>query len=150
MSNLVLVEKWELKVPKSISKGTWDKEGQKELKHGKKLVNRDYVLARNKVDNNELYILFEDETKELMKVRDQNIIANAEKERKAKMGTSELVDAILNGKKPKEKAPKEKVEPTLTDFDSMNVEQLKKYCDDNGIKYHHKAGKEKLLEIIKS
>ena len=53
-------------------------------------------LIKNVRSNNELYILFEAETAELMKVREKNIILNAEKDRKAKLGMSDLVDAVTN------------------------------------------------------
>ena len=46
MSNLVLAEKWELKVPVGIKAGTWKTDGHKELSVSKKLVSRNYALSR--------------------------------------------------------------------------------------------------------
>lgn len=169
MSNLVLAERYELKVPASIKDNTWKSDGQKELKAKKKLISRNFALSRiesgkmydqkgkeieNIRSNNELYIIYEEETVEVMKQRDKNIIKNAEKAKKEKMGMSDLVDAVVNkSEKPKakKKEASKKVESNDTkSVDDMDKDELKKYCDDNELKYHHKAGKEKLLEIIKS
>ena len=147
MSNLVLAEKWELKVPVGIKAGTWKEDGHKELKVSKKLVSRNFALSRieagkmydgkgnlikNIRSNNELYILFEEETKVKMKTREENIIKNAEKERKSKMDMSDLVDAV-------KRTPKEA---------NSELDRLRKLCDDKDIKYHHAAKESKLQELL--
>lgn len=157
MSNLVLAEKWELKVPVGIKAGTWKTDGHKELKVSKKLVSRHYVLSRieagkmynekgnlieNVRSNNELYKLFEDETKELMKVREENIIKNAEKDRKNKMGMSDLVDAVNKTPEKLIKKPKKVVES------NSELDRLRVLCDEEGIKYHHAAKESKLKELL--
>ena len=34
-------------------------------------------------------------------------------------------------------------------LEELDVEELKKLCDEKGIKYHHMAGQKKLLELLK-
>lgn len=157
MSNLVLAEKWELKVPVGIKAGTWKSDGDKKLKISKKLISRHFALSRieagkmyddkgelikNIRSNNELYILFEDETKEIMKTREKNIIENAEKERKNKMGMSDLVDAV-NRTPEKLTKKSNKVVESNTELDRLRV-----LCDEKGIKYHHAAKESKLNELL--
>jgi len=159
-SYLVLAEKYELRVKIPGKSGAYKVEGEKDLKHGKRLIKRSFVESRNAVPNNELYVLFEEETEKLMKKREQNIIDNQEKDRKSKMSTSDLVEAIAGKVLPSNSADMPsgtlhvdgnfKATSNGVDFDSMDIDQLKKHCDDNGIKYHHAAGINKLLEIIKS
>jgi len=162
MSKLVLVEKYQLKVPIPGSKGQkYDKNGQKELIHGKRLVDRIFVEHRNSQDNNELYILFEEETKELMDKREQNIKNNAVLKAKENVGMADLVDALRGNPAPKEEetAPPKKEtalpppspEPDqgagvqTNSYEGKTVDELKKLCDEKGIEYHHKAGTSKLI-----
>ena len=98
-STLVLAERWELLTPLRGTKSKeYDPKGQKELKAKKKLVSREFAEYRNTIKNNEIYVLFEDETIELMELREQNIIDNAEKDRKSKLDINDLVDAIVERK----------------------------------------------------
>lgn len=52
--------------------------------------------------------------------------------------------------KPVEEKPVEqpKVEIGIN-LEELEVEDLKKICDEKGIQYHHMAGKKKLLELLK-
>lgn len=181
-SQMVLAEKYELQV-RIPGTSQYQKDGQRRLVHEKKLVPRAWAEQRNQHSNNELYVLFEEETDALMKQRQANIKNNAIKEAKSKMSMGDLIDVVAGKSttpveaaiesdelvekdkkiaelEAKLKAAKEesKPEPEVSepvdeptgqpDFDGMEVPELQKYCDDNGIKYHHKAGKEKLIEII--
>lgn len=172
MSNLVLAERWELKVPVGIKAGTWKVGGDKKLIMKKKLVSRDYVKSRLKAgemkdkngdviqgvrSNNELYILHEDETEKLMEQREKNIKAQAEAARKKNIGMSDLVDAISKQAPTTnsvEKTTENKDERTDIPSDSPNpyedksVDELKAICDEKGLTYHPRSGVKKLIEII--
>lgn len=155
MSNqslMVVAEKYELEVKIPGEQG-YQVKGQKRLVHGKKLVPRAWVEDRNSHPNNELYVIYEDDTAELMKVREQNILDNAEKAKRASTSMADLVDAVAEkAAKPK----KEKVKPVVVEpkegepKEDWTPTELKAYCDENNIEYHHKAGKPKLLELIKN
>lgn len=170
MSNLVLAKKWELLISTPVGDAKqgirkYDRNGQKVLKHDKRLVDRDFAMTRNEIENNEYYELFEEETKELMKQRELNIQKQQEDKKKSELGMSDLIAALsgkVNIEQPKEVKPKPQPEKEVEkvkveavesvkeeiDFDSMNEDELKEYCNKKGIEFHHKAGKSKLLELI--
>jgi hypothetical protein len=169
MSNksiMVLASKYRLKEPISVKDGSFNEKGSKEFL-SKKLVNRDWAEDRNSHPNNELYVFHEEETEELMELREQNILDNAEKERRANVSQADLIDAIAGRTKsepkpkatkkkvvkeePKEEPKEEKTEETKEDKSpgvDSSLEELKLFCKSKGIKHHHKAGKGKLLELI--
>jgi len=215
-SQMVLAEKYELEV-KLKGKEGYQIDGQKRLLHEKKLVPRQWAEDRNEHPNNEYYVVFEEETAELMKQREANIQENAEKESRKNVTMADLVDVVANGGKPvkakileavpdvskeelskkdaeieelkrklaekesegkrpepseekrpepsEEKRPEpseEKTErvpdekPKETENESSDdkpsieweEERLREYCAEKGYKFHHKAGAEKLMEVI--
>ena len=141
---MVVATKYILSTPLSLKKGTWKNDGSKKEIHTK-IVPREFVEERNSHNNNEVYVIDEDATKKMLAQREDNIKKNAENKKKESLTTADLIDAIV---KPK-KESKKKVEKVDSKFDSMDLDELKQYCQDNDIKYHHKAGKEKLIELIK-
>lgn len=165
-STMVLAEKYELqvKIPGSTA---YSVKGQKKLVHGKKLVPRIYVEQRNSHANNELYVVYEEETEKLMEQREKNIIENAEKAKREQVSMADLVDKVAgNASTEKEVANKPKEEATATNeakenasddkgaketpkaFDKMEVDELKQYCKDNDIQFHPASGIKKLLELV--
>jgi hypothetical protein len=109
-SKLVYAERYELEVNAGSKKvGNFSTTGQRKLTK-KGLVDRIFVTQRIAVgiiykdgkaiegirSNNELYVIDEEKTAELMKLRDENVIKNAEKAKKENLGQSDLVDAIKN------------------------------------------------------
>jgi hypothetical protein len=157
---MVVADKYKLTQPLSINAGTWKKDGVKEHIH-RKIVTRDFVENRNSHTNNELYIIDEEATLEMIEQREKNIILNAEKSRKEKMTTSDLVEAIIGNQKPKVKKPKAEKTVKVEDDKKPNIElpegepniewsigQIQSYCKVNNIKFHHMAKAEKLLELI--
>jgi hypothetical protein len=152
---MVVATKYKLKETLSINAGTWRKDGAKEKIHTK-IVSREFVENRNSHNNNELYIIDEDATLEMMEQRELNIIENAKKAKRDKMDMSDLIEAVVGTKeaKPKKtrKAVKE-VEPVnestgSVDMSDWTLEELQQYCRDNDIKHHHANKEAKLLELI--
>jgi len=76
MSNslMVVATKYRLKETLSVKAGTYNKKGSKE-NLGKKIVARAYVEDRNSHENNELYIIDEQATEEMVAKRQANIDA---------------------------------------------------------------------------
>ena len=153
---MVVATKYKLTQPLSINAGTWNKDGAKEEVHTK-IVPRAFVEDRNYHNNNELYIIDEAATDEMMEQRELNIIENAKKAKREKMSTSDLIDAIVGSKEDKPKKEKKVKEVAKTidvmDVDTPNIgwtlEALQTYCRDNDIKHHHANKEAKLLELIK-
>lgn len=165
-SQMVVATKYRLLVPISIKEGTFDPNGQKQQLGKPKLLSRDFVEQRNAHNNNELYIIDEEKTVELMQQREENIRIKNEADKLNNISPQDVVNALVNAAKgtaetPKKAAPKkvEKVEepkaervvlPEGEPNEDWDKSQLQQYCDERGLEYHHKAGKEKLLETIKA
>lgn len=202
-SIMVVASKYELKVRDTKKgKGAYDVDGQKEKKHGDKIVPRAWVEARNEQLNNEHYIINEEATAEMVEERAKNVVKNAQKAKREQATTADLIDAIANGRggnvqaqelksepdvskeelaakdkenealkqriaemEAKEKAEKaeesdkpneettqgntgEVLLPEGEPNESWTINQLKKYLDDKGLKYHAASKEVKLLEII--
>lgn len=154
---MVVALKYKLLQPISIKDGTYSKDGAKEF-ISKKIVPRAYVNDRNAHNNNELYIIDEEATEEMLRLREESIKSNTLKQKRENVSFADLVEVVAgkvaeNTEKPKKKAakveaPKEESEPS--EFDNMDLFELREYCDENDITYHHKSGKEKLIELIKA
>ncbi len=71
-SLMVVATKYRLKETVSVTKGTYNKKGSKE-NLGKKIVARAFVEDRNSHENNELYIIDEKATEEMVIERQKNI-----------------------------------------------------------------------------
>ena len=158
-SHNVLAIKWRLLVPISIKDGTFKQDGAKEMIHDKKLVNRHFASQRNEIQNNEFYEFLEEETTELMKIREGNILKNAETRKKESLGISDLATAVIELAKPKVKAVVELAEPkgkAVVELpegepnEDWNKAQLILFCEENDIEHKKTFGAEKLLELIKS
>jgi len=147
-SHNVLAIKWRLLVPISIKDGTFKQDGAKEMIHDKKLVNRHFASQRNEIQNNEFYEFLEEETTELMKIREGNILKNAEIRKKESLGISDLATAVIELAKPKVKAVVEL--PEGEPNEDWNKAQLILFCEENDIEHKKTFGAEKLLELIKS
>jgi hypothetical protein len=141
-SLMVVAKKYKLLTPISIVAGTFDKKGQKEFVH-KKIVPRQFVEDRNSHNNNELYVIDEEATKEMILMREEELKKNEIKKAKENVSMSDLVTAIA-GNSESQSYPDDEPNKDWT------VKQLKAYCKDNGIKFHHKAKEAKLLELINS
>lgn len=141
-SAMVWATKYVLKSPISLKDGTWDKNGAKEEVHSK-LLPRAFVEDRNAHNNNELYIIDEEKTTELMKLREQSIIENKERAKRESLTQADLIEAIAGGIKSK---PSKSSEPD----DTWTAKELKDYCKENSISFKGNPGKDKLLELIYS
>jgi hypothetical protein len=162
-SVMVWATKYQLLVPKSIKEGVYDENGPKEKIHSK-LVTRAFVEDRNSQSNNELYIIDEKKTAELMKERDANVIANAKQKQRESLTQADLIDAMVtavSGKAPVQPEPTKEVEQVIEEpvkeevtdgqrFENMTLEELQAYCDEKGIEYHHAMKEGRLIEVIKN
>ena len=160
-SIMVVASKYLLEV-KIAGKTAYKKDGQKTELHGPKMLTREWVEMRNSQENNELYIIDEEATEVAMAQREENIILNAARDKKSKMSMADLIDAVATkSEKPKKTSKKSSkkeeveeevetpVDETMDELEEYSVEELQHYCTTHGIKFHHKAGKEKLIELIK-
>ena len=154
---MVMAKKYELQV-KISGQTAYQKDGQKKLVHDNKFISRAWVEDRNSHENNELYVIDEEATSEAYVMREQSIKDNVLKKKKESITMADLVGVIAESvsDKPKKKAKKvvEEVEEpeseTMEELEDYSIEDLQHYCSVHGVKYHHKAGKEKLLELIKN
>ena len=165
-----MASKYELEV-KMKGSTAYQKDGQKRLVHDNKFLPRWWVEDRNMHENNELYLIDEEATEEAYKLREQSIKDNELKKKKESVTMADLVGVVAEAvsDKPKKKKAKKVVlaeddsetdlkdEPvetndseTIEELEDYSVEELQHYCSVHGIKYHHKAGKSKLLELIKN
>lgn len=141
-SAMVWATKYKLLSPISLKDGKWDKSGAKEEVHSK-LMPRAFVEDRNAHDNNELYVIDEERTAELMKQREQSIVENNERAKRESLTQADLIEAIAGGIKSKEVKSSEPSE-------SWSVKELKDYCKENEISFKGNPGKDKLLQLIYS
>lgn len=141
MSNSVMVwaTKYKLLSPISLKDGKWDKGGAKQEIHSK-LMPRAFVEDRNKHDNNELYVIDEEKTAELMKQREVSIAENQERAKRESLTQADLIEAIAGGLKNNAKSS----EPD----ESWSASDLKEYCKKNSISFKGNPGKGKLLDLI--
>lgn len=141
-SQMVVATKYKLTNPISLKSGTWDKEGSKQKVRTSVLL-RSYVEDRNTHDNNELYVIDEEATLEMLKQREISIKENIKRDKRNKASFADLVEAVAT---PKESVKKQtKVE----EDDSDEIEALKVELNEKGIKFHHKSGINKLRELNK-
>jgi len=115
MSNesiMVVATKYLLKNPISLKSGTWDEKGHKE-EIRTSIVSRHFVNERNSHKNNEIYVIDEEATAEMLIKRDGQIKANQAKAKRDKMSTADLVDAFQGNMKNEEEKTETK-KPTKT------------------------------------
>lgn len=144
-SSMVWATKYQLLSPLSLKDGKWDKNGaKKELKSG--LVSRQFVEDRNSHDNNELYVIDEEKTAELMKQREVNSKLNVEKAKREQVGFADLVEGLTKAVAKPLNTNSKSSEPD----ESWTAKELKEYCKDNNISFRGNPGKDKLLELINS
>lgn len=134
MSDLVVANKYRLLTRRN---GKYDKDGTKDLVQEEKVVMRSFVEDRNKHDNNEFYVIDEEKTAELLKVREQNLIDNAKKREKEKLGQSDLVDAMTK-----------MADAVSKQSNGDEKEDLRAQLDEMGVAYDKRAGVKKLRELI--
>lgn len=155
MSTHVVATKYRLLEAVSLKENKYNVNGSKE-NLGTKIVPRQYVEDRNSQVNNELYIIDEDATVEMLKKREQSIIENNAKAEKEKVSNADIVTALVNKisgnkevEKPKkvEKEAKKEVESN-DEYAKYSTDDLKKQLESKGIEYHHKAGRSKLIELL--
>jgi len=157
-SLMVVATKYKLLASDSILQGTFKKDGPKEKIHTKNIL-RKFVEDRNTHNNNELYIIDEEATAEMLKARDKKIIENVAKKKLAKTSTADLVEAIHSiGSKTTPEPVTAPVAPVATVnaitghnetlFADMTEGQLKQYSVDNSITQHHLAKKDGLIKAI--
>ena len=139
-STMVWATKYRLLSPKSIKDGTWREDGAKEELYSK-LVPRAFVEDRNSHQNNELYVIDEEKTIELMEDRENSVKENAIKKQKENATTADLIDAIAG------KLTKDDTKSTEPD-ESWTAKELKTYCKDNDISFRGNPSKKTLLELI--
>lgn len=76
-------------------------------------------------------------------------------EERAEILSKEYADELVvlhvaQPKAVKEEKPVEQPKDEIgINLEELEVEDLKKICDEKGIQYHHMAGKKKLLELLK-
>ena len=146
-SLMVVATKYILEVPIPGSNGAYKKDGQKK-EISTKVVPRAYVEDRNKDINNELYIIDIEATENMIAMRNENVKESVG-DGKKKVTKADLFKKAT--KKPKKEV---KVKDEIVEVDESfynedtPIEDLQAYCDKNDIKYHHKAGVAKLLELI--
>lgn len=139
--------------------GKWDTSTR--TSKGVKLVPRQWVEDRNVQDNNEYYVIDEERSKGIPEAREANAIKNAERIKRKEVSQGDMVEALAaaikgsSQEKPKvtkpKPSPKKEVEKNNQegiDLAAASIDDMKAYCDDNGIEYHHKAGHGKLIELI--
>lgn len=154
-SLMVVATKYKLLAPESILQGTFKKDGPKEMVH-KKTVLRKFVEDRNSHNNNELYIIDEEATAEMLILREKNIVENVAKKKREKTSTSDLVEAIHLLVPKDASAPVSQPVATANDitghngtlFVDMTEGELRQYSVDNGIEQHHKAKEKGLIKVI--
>lgn len=103
-SYLVWAKRFKLLELKSQKQGTYNQGGSKQLM-GEGFVKRTYADQRNLADNNELYVLDEEKTTELMLIREENIKKQAEESQKNTVSTEDklaqaMVKAMANANAP--------------------------------------------------
>jgi hypothetical protein len=148
-SQMVVADKYRLTEFESVQKGTFKQDGSKELIFAGKIVKRSFVEVENGQKNNVKWIIDEEATARLEEERQKNIELNAEKKRREKMTTADLVEAIAGKSKQatKKKEVEETVERSSTPDSSWKVSEIKAYLDENGIDYSPRHGKDKLIEL---
>lgn len=154
-SLMVVAAKYRLTEVESFTKGTWKKNGAKELVFAKKIVKRDFVETENAQANNVLWIIDEEATAKMEEQRQKNIILNAERDQREKLSTADLVEAVATlagtAKKKKSEPKKEEVEESFekseTPDETWSVEDLRAYLDEKDISYSLRHGKAKLIEL---
>lgn len=99
--DMVVAKKYQLLVPKSIKDGTWDLNGSKKLIHDNKILPRFYVEQRNDFNNNELYVIDEVATAEMLEKREENIKKQAEQKKRENITMADLVDTVAKGQSKK-------------------------------------------------
>lgn len=105
MSEMVMAKKYELQAKVVINnESVFDVNGQKVLKHGNRIMPRQWVEDRNSQKNNELYVIDEEATKEIPKMREKAIAENNAKAKKEKMTMADLVDAVVETKRTSRKS----------------------------------------------
>ena len=150
-SQMVWAQKYRLLTPESIVNGTYREDGQKEMVHDWKLVPRDWVEGRNAQRNNELYIVDEEETERLMKIREENIKKQAEDRKKEQVSMADLVGAIAEGVAPKKKAKKSKDVEDAVEVDDELEEVRAQWSElHDGKKPHHAKKLAKLKAEIQA
>jgi hypothetical protein len=141
-SIMVVAKKYILEVRKATDKGeTYQVDGQKKLVQDNVVCQRSWIMSRNATDNNELYVIDEEATAELQLDIEARRAKNLEDRQMKNVGIPELVKALNPTKEVKAKREGEPDE----DWDTS---ELKQYCEDNNISFHHKNGRVKLLELI--
>ena len=112
-SHMVVATKYRLKEMKSQKDGTWNLKGSKE-DLGTKILKRSFVEDRNSHQNNELYVVDEKKTEEMLELREANI--------EAKKNGTKVIPAV-----------KEPVVETITHV--LTKEDLKKNpaLEENGL-----------------
>ncbi len=155
MSNntqMVVASRYELEARDTRKDSPWDyqQDGQKKLLQEDKFLKRSYVEERNSQNNNELYIIDEEKTKEYYKIREKSIIANKDKKDRSNIGMDDLIQVVAktavnntnSGNRVAESYPDGDPDKT------WSLSELKLFCKDNNIKFHHKNKEDKLLELI--
>ena len=148
-SYLVWAERYELMV-KIQGKTEYDPNGQKRLVMKGKLVKRSYVEARNAQKNNELYIIDEEKTTELLKERAKNIEAQAEAKKRENVSMADLVDAVVDSTAKSRQPDPVAAYPEGEPNEDWTQGQLKQYCKDNGIKFKGNPKASTLLKVIEA
>ena len=93
-SHLVWAERFTLLELKSQREGTYNLNGSKKSQ-GANLVVRSFAVARNAVNNSEIYIFDENKTDEINIIREANIIKNVEEENKKNISSEDAMAAAL-------------------------------------------------------
>lgn len=138
-SVMVWATKYKLLSPISLKDGKWDKSGAKQEIHSK-LMPRAFVEDRNSHDNNEIYVIDEVKTAELMKQREISIAENQERAKRESLTQADLIEAIAGGLKNNSKSS----DPD----DTWTPAELKDYCKKNSIPFKGNPSKVKLLDLI--
>ena len=133
MSNIVIASKYKLLTRRN---GSYDKDGTKELEQKDKVLNRSYVENRNKHDNNELYVIDEEKTKEILKLREVEIEENSIKRKKESLGQSDLIDVMAQ------------MANTLKQTRKTVKEEITDELDELGVDYDRRSSVKKLKELL--
>lgn len=130
-----------------------------DFKAGKLLRSKQKVTQKhvdringNSLDCGKLYVIDEEATKIWIKEHIKWRETRQEMDMLQVEGSRKLIEAVKTITQPKKAIPiPVMVENGLPDGDpneDWSKAELKKYCDENKIEYHHKAGEVKLLELI--
>tara|TARA_R110000782_G_scaffold76704_3_gene152527 strand:+ start:25 stop:528 length:504 start_codon:yes stop_codon:yes gene_type:complete len=138
-------------------KQIWDVNCKSRVNEGKKLQVSEYVEQMNGYDNNMFFEIDEEATVAAHEANKKRAAERVEKAKGDNMTNADVLKSLAKGMEAiagkSEKKPKKEANPLVFTFgerssDDMSLEDLQELCKENGIKFHHKSKREKLISLI--